>query len=247
MQKSTETSTAADVIEELKKLADPQKAKLLQGYFKTGPGQYGAGDVFLGIAVPTQRKVARVHTNLPLLELKKLLNSRIHEQRFTALEILAVKYDQATDREKKKIVEFYLKHKRYVNNWDLVDTSAPYILGEWLRNTDRSVLYELAQSKQLWDRRIAMIATYIFVRHNDFDDTFRLAEILLHDDQDLIHKAVGWMLREVGKRSIQPLEKFLDRHAADMPRTTLRYAIERLPKDQQQHYMKRKQEAQSAR
>ena len=223
----------------LTNLADTRKAKILQGYFKTGKGEYGEGDMFLGITVPQQRLVAKQFKDITLSEVEKLLKSTIHEYRFTALEILICKYETAEEKEQKQIVAFYLKNRKHVNNWDLVDTSAPYILGDWLLSRDKAILYKLVSSKGLWDRRIAIITTYGFIRKGHFTDTLALAEMLLNDPHDLIHKAVGWMLREVGKKSLKVEEEFLRKHHAHMPRTSLRYAIEKFPPDKRKHYLKR--------
>ena len=228
---------ASHIKHELKALADSGKAALLQRYFKIGKGEYSEGDKFLGVVVPTQRKVAKKFEALELNELQKLLESGIHECRFTALEILVMKYESASIREKARIAAFYLKHKKYVNNWDLVDTSAPYILGDWLIDKDRSILFRLVKSKSVWDRRIAILSTFAFIKHDDFSDSLKLAKILMIDDHDLIHKACGWMLREVGKRSPETLERFLDKNCTVMPRTMLRYAIERMGVGKRKIYM----------
>lgn len=196
--------------------------------------------MFLGLSVPEQRNIARKHQNLPLHLIESLLNSRIHEERFTAIEILNFKYKKSSDKEKKKIVDFYLRHKKYINNWDLVDDSAPYILGNWLVDKDRDVLYKLAKSKTLWDRRIAIVSTFAFIKNNDFEDTLKISEILLGDKHDLIHKAVGWMLREIGKRDEKVLIDFLEKHASCMPRTTLRYSIERFDAKKRKVYLSKK-------
>lgn len=222
---------------ELKSLANPEKAKLYQKYFKTGKGEYGEGDVFLGITVPEQRKIAKkFFKELTLGEIQVLLNSKIHEERFTALEALNFRYEKSLDKE--SLAKFYLKNTKKINNWDLVDTSAPYILGSYLENKDKSVLYRLAKSSNLWERRIAIISTFHFIKDNRFEDSLKLAEILLQDSHDLIHKAVGWMLREVGKRNINTLEIFLKENYRKMPRTMLRYAIEKLSKNKRQNYLK---------
>jgi len=228
---------STDITKELKTLADPTKAKLLQRYFKTGKGEYAEGDKFLGIMVPQQRSVAGKYQELSLVEISKLLSSNIHEYRFTALAILVLKYKKADQKEKDQIAKFYLNNRKNINNWDLVDTSAPYILGNWLIDNDRSILYKLVVSKNLWDRRIAIISTFSFIRKSDFKDSLRLAEILLDDKHDLIHKAVGWMLREVGKKSESTLCEFLDRNYKIMPRTMLRYAIEKFEEDKRKRYL----------
>jgi 3-methyladenine DNA glycosylase AlkD len=220
------------VMSALTALSNSTKADFYAGYFKTGEGEYGHGDVFLGITVPEQRKIAKKYADeISLKKIEELLHTNIHEYRFTALEILVIKYEKSKDiRIKKQIVSFYLKNKKWINNWDLVDTSARYILGDWLLNKsdkDRALLYKLAKSKNMWDRRIAIISTHQFIVNDKCKDTFKIAEMLLHDTHDLIHKAVGWMLREVGNRDHQALLSFLNKHYTKMPRTMLRYAIEK--------------------
>ena len=222
---------------DLEILSDPEKAKILSRFFKTGKGQYGEGDVFLGIVVPKQRLVAKKYAGLQLTDIGRLLASKIHEHRLVALLILAGKYKQAHAEGRGEIVDFYLKHTRHINNWDLVDLSAPNILGEHLSDKGRTVLYRFARSKNLWERRIAIISTFSFIRKNDFEDTLRISEILLHDDHDLIHKAVGWMLREVGKRDTGVEEEFLKGHHKVMPRTMLRYAIEKFDEEKRRFYL----------
>ncbi len=229
--------SSTDVIRALKQLADPIKAKNLARFFKTGAGEYGEGDIFLGITVPAQRKVAKEHLDLPLSEIEKLLASSVHEQRFTALEILVMQYEKAGTKEQEKIFKFYLRQAKRINNWDLVDTSARYIVGHYLFARDRAVLYKLAKSKNLWEKRIAIVATHHFISEGDFADTLTLAEVLMSDKHDLIHKAVGWMLREVGNKSLSTLQGFLDNYAHTMPRTMLRYAIEKLPPLERRKYL----------
>ena len=231
---STNMNTSSERIrKDLRAVSDQSKAAIMQRFFKTGPGEYGEGDVFLGATVPQARKVAKSHHSCDLDTVRELLHSKIHEERLVGLLILVHKYDSG----EKGIAEFYLEHLKHVNNWDLVDLTAPIILGGHLFSTSRSLLYRLARSKSLWERRIAIVATYYFIRSDDFGDTLKIAEILLGDDHDLIHKAVGWMLREVGKRDLSALENFLGRHRAKMPRTMLRYAIERLPEKKRKFYM----------
>ena len=220
------------LIRELKSLKDPAQAKVLQRFFKTGKGEYGEGDVFLGIKVPVQRKVARKYFGLQLTDIRKLLASKIHEHRLVALLILIQKYEY----EEKTVYDLYLKKTRYINNWDLVDLSAPKIVGQHLLTRDRKVLYRLAKSRNLWERRIAIVSTFTFIRNGDYKDTLKLARLLLHDRHDLIHKAAGWMLREIGKRDQKILETFLKQHAKVMPRTMLRYAIERFDKKKRDFY-----------
>ena len=224
----------------LSQLSDPEKAKLLSGFFKTSKGQYGEGDVFLGIPVPEQRKVAKRYTNLTLNNLQELLNSKYHEHRFTALVILISKYRKADASGKKEIYNFLLKNTDNVNNWDLVDLSAPRIIGEYLVDKDRSILYKLAKSKSLWERRIAILSTFKFIDNNDFEDALNISELLLHDEHDLIHKAVGWALREIGKRDQKIEERFLNKHSMQMPRTMLRYAIEKFDEKKRKFYLTRK-------
>ncbi len=231
------SSTSFLITKELQSLASPTKAKLLQGFFKTGKGQYGEGDKFLGVMVPVQRNIAKKLLDIDLSEVGKLLRSPYHECRFTALQILVMKYKKGAEKEKKAIVTFYIKNRQAINNWDLVDTSVPYILGDWLLNEDRAVLYKLAGSKNLWDRRIAIISTFAFIKAGQFEDSIKIAELLLTDRHDLIHKAVGWMLREIGKKSHQTLEQFLNQHATRMPRTMLRYAIEKMSVEKKIKYM----------
>ncbi len=236
-----EKLSAASVVNDLKKLSSPAKARASAWFFKTGPGQYGHGDVFIGVTVPEQRLVARRYRGLPLAEVKKLIMSPIHEHRLTGLIILTEDFARADTRTRAQIARWYLAHTRRVNNWDLVDTSAPRIIGTYLRDNDskidRNILYKLAMSENIWERRIAIVSTLAFIVENDFVDALKIAEMLLDDTHDLIHKAVGWMLREVGKRSERTLTQFLDTHAAHMPRTSLRYAIERLSPAKKKRYM----------
>ena len=222
---------------ELAGFGNPEKARILSGFFKTGKGQYGYGDVFLGVKVPETRTVAKKFNELNLNDLKKLLSSRIHEERLCALLILADKYKKSDSKNKKIIVDFYLQNTQRVNNWDLVDLSADKILGNYLIDKDKSILYNLVKSQNLWERRISIISTFAFIRNNKFDDTIKISEILLNDEHDLIQKAVGWMLREMGKRNEKSLFKFLDKHYKAMPRTMLRYAIERLDEKKKEVYM----------
>lgn len=234
----TRKPTLKNVVTDLRKVSNPARAKASAWFFKTGPGQYGEGDVFIGITVPLQRQVARVYREIPWDDLVQLITSPIHEHRFTGLEILVMKYEKGDELLKKQAVDFYLKYRRLVNNWDLVDTSAPYILGDWLADKDKKILYRMAKSKNIWERRIAILATLGFINRGMFADTVKIAELLLGDTHDLIHKAVGWMLREVGKRSLETEEKFLRRHYNKMPRTMLRYAIERFPAKRRAAYLK---------
>lgn len=227
-----------DILNEINSKANPEKAKILQGFFKTGKGEYGEGDVFLGIVVPIQRKIAKKY-NLNLQEIQSLLNSKIHEQRLIALLILDTKFKKADEEEKEKIFNFYLQNTKNINNWDLVDLSAPNIVGSYLieRKNKRGILYKLANSEHIWEKRISIISTFAFIRKNEFDDSLKISEILLKDKHDLIHKAVGWMLREIGKRNVSVLENFLKKHYKTMPRTMLRYAIEKLPEKTRKSYL----------
>ncbi len=229
------------VKKELSKRRDPAKAKLLQRFFKTDKGQYGEGDVFLGITVPKQREVAkRFYKEISLADLQKLLRNEIHEYRLTALLMLVDKYKKASEKEQKQIVEFYLKNTRWINNWDLVDLSAVHILGSYLMDKPKNILYKLTRSQSLWERRIAVLSTFEFIRNQQYEDTLKIATILLHDKHDLIQKAVGWLLREVGKKHLQTELSFLDKHYKTMPRTTLRYAIEKLNPKQRLFYLNKK-------
>ena len=222
---------------ELNKLANKKQALILASFFKAGPGEYGAGDVFLGIKAPAQRSVAKKYLDLSLPGIGKLLNSKIHEHRLIALLILLKRYGQAGESSKKKFVDFYLQNTKNINNWDLVDLSGHYILGDYLLDRPRQILYQLAKSKNLWERRIAIISTFAFIRKNEFSDTLKIAEILLRDEHDLIHKAVGWMLREAGKRDQAVLERFLRRRRKTMPRVMLRYAIEKFSQEKRKFYL----------
>ena len=240
MNTSSPTGKCALIRAELRKQSDPAKAVSLSRFFKTGPGDYGAGDQFLGIVVPKIRLVVRNHHNAGLDEVRKLLRSAFHEERLTALLILVEKYRRSDNSSKKDIYDVYLANTRYINNWDLVDLTAQHIVGDYLYDKNTAVLTKLARSKNLWERRIAMLSTYYFIRKGDSRDALRIAELLLKDSHDLIHKAVGWMLREVGKRcSIETECRFLDAHSTAMPRTMLRYAIERFPEDLRQHYLRK--------
>jgi len=224
---------------DLQKIADKDKAKLLQRFFKTGKGQYGEGDIFIGGKVPEQRKVAKKYPDLSLEEIQKLLSSKIHEYRLTSLFILIGKYKKSDELGKRKIFNFYLKNTKNINNWDLVDLSAPNIVGDYLLDKKRNLLYKLAKSKDLWEKRIAILATATFIRNNEYKDTLKISEMLLNDKHDLIHKGVGWMLREVGKRNQKSEEDFLKKHYKTMPRTMLRYSIERFSESKRKFYMKR--------
>jgi 3-methyladenine DNA glycosylase AlkD len=231
--------TAASVLALLKKVGTKTTAQSSARFFKTGKEGYAKDDVFIGITVPEVRSLSRAYGELPLSEILILLKNKIHECRLTALIILVGQYKNAKDKDKEKIVKFYLDHATLVNNWDLVDTSASAILGEHLLTRERDVLYRLARSKNLWEKRIAIVATNALIRHGQFNDTLSVSDILLSDTHDLIHKAVGWMLREVGKRSRETLVSYLELHAHHMPRTTLRYAIEHFSEVDRVDYMRR--------
>jgi len=232
------TQSAVAARRRLRDFADPESALFVQRYFKTGPGQYGEGDKFLGLNVPDLRKVAREFRALPLAGLRQLLQSKWHEERLLALVILVDQYGGGDEKARDAIYKLYLASTSRINNWDLVDCSAPQIVGGHLEARSRKPLYRLVKSKSVWERRIAILATHHFIRRGEFDDTFALAESLLDDKHDLIHKAAGWMLREVGKRDRAALEKFLRKHAAKMPRTMLRYSIERFPEATRRKYLK---------
>lgn len=219
---------------EIRRLADPKRAKNSAWFFKTGPGQYGEGDKFLGLNTPQMRSLSKKYKDLPLSEIQKLIKSPYHEERSIAIQILVLQYPKNS----KKIYDFYLENTKYINNWDLVDISAPYIVGNYLLDKPRDILDKLALSDSLWERRIAVISTFSFIRAGQSKDTLRISKTLLADSHDLIHKAVGWMLREVGKRcGEKQLTDFLDANIKNMPRTTLRYSIEKFPEKQRKYYL----------
>jgi len=222
----------------LRRLADPEIAEHSQRFFKTGEGQYGYGDKFLGIRVPVLRKAVKKYRDTPLSVSESLLTSEYHEIRLFALLLLVDRFTCADEKEQGGIYRTYLAHTRYVNNWDLVDSSSPYIVGAYLEQRDRAVLYELSQSACLWERRIAILATFHFIRQGDFDDTLQLAAQLLGDKEDLIHKAIGWMLREVGNRDLLAETEFLKKHYRCMPRTMLRYAIEKFSPEERRRFLR---------
>lgn len=241
--------TAAAVIEALRKQAHADDAQFLQRFFKTGPGAYGEGDVFIGVRVPTVRRVCREFNDLPIADIQNLLDSPIHEARLAALLILVKRYARGDEPIRQRVFDVYIRNVRQgrVNNWDLVDASAPYITGAHLMDRSRSLLEEFARSDQIWERRVAIVSTFYFLRHGDPTTTLQLADILADDPHDLIQKAVGWMLREMGKRVDQALLiGFLEQHAATMPRTMLRYAIERLDSAQKAHFMAAKKQLEVA-
>ncbi len=229
--------TAKEISKRIQKMGDKEDAKFLQGFFKTGAGQYGEGDIFLGIRVPATRKLAKEYAALPLKEALPLLKSPYHEVRLFALIFLVNAFAKGDDTIQRKIYDLYLSNTRYINNWDLVDLSAPNIVGAYLFTRNRKPLYQLAKSKSLWERRIAVLATFYFIKNNQYADSLKIAEILLQDKEDLIHKASGWMLREIGKRDIKVAETFLKKHCRTMPRTMLRYAIERFTPSKRRLYL----------
>lgn len=225
--------------QELHSLSNPEKAKILAGFFKTGKGQYGEGDKFLGITVPQTRAIIKKYQSLSLIEIAKLLQSEFHEERLAALLILVDQLKKGDSKKQKDIFEFYLKNTARINNWDLVDQSASQIVGAHLAGKSKKVLLELVESKLLWDRRIAIVATFFDIKHGKSETTLAIAEKLLNDKEDLLHKATGWMLREVGKHCSQKQEEiFLAKYAATMPRTMLRYALEHFPENKRQLYLK---------
>ena len=224
----------------LKKLGRKEKAEVFRSFFKTGPGEYGEGDIFLGVTVPELRQLAASYQAITLREVTELLRSTIHEERLLALLILCRAYTSGDGHIQKRIYELYLENTRHVNNWDLVDASAEHIVGAFLTGRSKKPLSTLARSGDLWERRIGIMATFHFIKRGKFAETLKIARILLSDKEDLIHKAVGWMLREVGKRHLQSEERFLKEHYKEMPRTMLRYAIERFPEAKRQRYLKGK-------
>jgi len=231
--------TVKEIQRELESFSAPEKKERLPYFFKTGKGQYGEGDKFLGVVVPDTRTIAKKYKAIPFEEIKKLLENEYHECRLCALLILVERFKKARGEERKEIVDFYLSHTSRINNWDLVDLSARDIVGEYLLNKDRSDLYKLAESDLLWDQRIAVVATFAFIRRGDLDDIFALSEKLLKHKHDLMHKAIGWMLREAGKKDKDRLCLFLDHFHKEMPRTMLRYSIEKFTPEERAHYMKK--------
>lgn len=224
---------------ELQVSALPEFAAARARFFKTGKGEYGEGCQFLGIYTPTLQKLARIYAHLALADIKTLLTCQFHEERLIALYILKRQYLSASHAQKNIIYAFYMDNLTYINNWDLVDTSAPGILGEYLHNKDKDILLQLAKSDTVWHRRIAIVATLYFIRTREYSWTIKIAALLLNDRHDLIHKAVGWLLREVGKKDRAVLVTFLDRYVKQMPRTMLRYALEHFPKDTRAAYLNR--------
>lgn len=229
-----------NLIIELRNASNPAQAKQLSRFFKTGKGDYGEGDAFLGIKMPAQRKIAKNYTNLPLNDVQILLNAKIHEYRMTGLIILVDKYKSAKkdSLEKRKLFEFYMKNTPNINNWDLVDATCPHIVGDFLSKEGTEFLKTLAKSDSLWERRIAIISTMGLIKKRNFGDALAISDILINDKHDLIHKAVGWTLREIGKKNMEVLELFLKPRYKQMPRTMLRYAIEKFPEDKRKNYLK---------
>ena len=227
-----------DIREAVRKEADNKKAAFLSRFFKTGEGQYAAGDIFLGLTVPQSRLIVKKYRDLSLKDVLELLKSNYHEERLIALFIMVYQFTKGDEAIRQKIYDAYLVNTKYINNWDLVDLSAGYIVGEYLKDKDRKMLLHLAQSDNLWEKRISIIATFAFIYQGEYEWTFKIADILLHDKHDLIHKAVGWMLREVGKRvSEKALEDYLQTRYKTMPRTMLRYAIERFEEGKRKKYL----------
>lgn len=232
--------TAAELKQALAEQASDEVAASSKWFFKTGPGQYGEGDVFIGVRVPVIRKVCKEFKDLPLNEIAKLLDSEVHEHRLAAVILLASQYTRADEQKGRAIYELYLEklYSGRVNNWDIIDSSAEYVVGKHLENTNRKLLYELAKSNDIWQRRVAIMSTFSYIKKGDASSTIELAKVLLHDNHDLIQKATGWMLRETGKRVDENLQTdFLNKHAHEMPRTMLRYAIENLTPQTRQYYM----------
>jgi len=223
---------------DLLQLANEQIAEHSQRFFKTGKGEYGEGDIFLGIRVPLLRRLVKKYGGISIAEVRKLLHSKFHEERLLAVLMLVQLFKSADESVQKQVYDLYLENTEFINNWDIVDISASKIVGAHLYEKDKAPLYDLVQSKNLWERRISIISTFYFIRQNEFDDTLKLAKILLNDKEDLIHKAVGWMLREVGKREIEFEEEFLQEHYKIMPRTMLRYAIEKFPETSRKMYLR---------
>ena len=225
--------------EEIRALANKEIAQHSLRFFKTDKGEYGHGDLFLGVRAPKIRLIAKKHIDISITDMKTLICSKYHEERFLGLIILVNKYAKTKDKKNRnQLYKIYVSSFKYINNWNLVDVTCPHVTGKHLIDKDRTILYKWAKSEDLWTKRIAMVSTFSFIRKNDLEDTFKIAEILLHDEHDLIHKAVGWMLREAGKRDIKKEEAFLKKHYKTMPRTMLRYSIEKFPESKRQKYLK---------
>jgi len=225
--------------DEIRKLANEEIAKHSLRFFKTGKGEYGYSDIFLGVRAPKIRLIAKKYIDISIVDMKILIQSKYHEERLLGLIILVNKYSKTKDKKtKNQLYKIYISSFKYINNWDLVDVTCPHVIGKHLIDKDRSILYKWSKSDDLWTKRIAIVSTFSFIRQNDLEDTFKIAEILLQDKHDLIHKAVGWMLREAGKRDLEKEEIFLKKYYRDMPRTMLRYAIEKFPESKRQAYLK---------
>ena len=231
-------ASAKEIRRNLKELSDSAIAEQAQRFFKTGKGEYGEGDKFLGIRVPIIRKLVGKYLGVSIDEVLLLLRSSFHEERLFALLMLVQMFSRGTDKEKKEIYELYLSNTKYINNWDLVDSSASYIVGEYLENRDKQPIYDMARSEDLWERRISIMSMFHMIKCNDLNDALEISEILKNDREDLIHKAVGWMLREIGKRNLSVEKAFLKKHYKEMPRTMLRYAIEKFPEKERKMYLK---------
>jgi len=228
------------ILKEIESHKNLKKGKFLSRFFKTGKGEYGEGDIFWGLTVPTSRSIALKYKDATLSDINLLLKNKVHEVRLVSILVLVHKYQKGDLKEKNKIANFYLKHTKYINNWDLVDLSSHYILGDYLSNKkDRNILLKLAGSKNLWEQRISIISTFAFIKHGELRLTFKIAKMFLSHKHDLMHKAVGWMLREVGKKDEKALRKFLDTNKHRMPRTMLRYAIERFPENIRLKYLRK--------
>lgn len=237
MRNPAATLKAAAIRDKLRARANPASVPILQSFFKTGPGQYGEGDIFIGVKVPGVRAVCQECAGVPLKEIDIVLRSRVHEERLLALLMLVDRFERGDDTERRKIYDFYLGRTAFINNWDLVDSSAAQIVGAWLRGRSKAPLTRLARSKSVWERRIAIVATFDDLRDGEVGETFRIADLLLHDEHDLIHKAVGWLLREAGKRDGAAERAFLKSRYKAMPRTMLSYAIERFPEVERRKYL----------
>ena len=229
-----------EVQRQLRQIGDESIARHSAGFFKSGKGEYAEGDRFLGIRVPVLRKLVKEYPDLTISQMTSLLRSKYHEERLLAVLMLVAHYNKAGENGKQRIYDLYLENTRYINNWDLVDSSAEHIVGAYLWGLDKSPLYALARSESLWERRISIMSTYHFIKKNEFRDALKISKILLKDKEDLIHKAVGWMLREIGNRDLAKEEGFLKVHYQKMPRTMLRYAIEKFPEKKRQGYLKGK-------
>lgn len=227
-----------NIQKELKRLGNKEYTARLRKYFKTGKGEYGEGDKFLGIRVPVLRKLAEKYRKISIGEASELLKLQFHEERLFSLLVLVEIFKRADNKDKKRIYTVYLSNTEFINNWDLVDASAGHIVGAYLLTRDKKPIYMLARSKILWERRISIMSTSHFIKYNKFVDSLNIAEILLDDEEDLIHKAVGWMLREIGKRDFELVERFLGKYYKGMPRTMLRYAIEKFPEEKRKSYLK---------